>query len=523
MLTNRIQWISLLIILIGASIAQAATYYVSSPSATPAGSDSNAGTSLAAPFATVDKALNHSGFACGDTLIVVANAFYAVGDANFPTWTNCSLTSVIESSNRYLLTTIGWRTNPANDSANYGKLAFNFQGLNAQAEVHGMAAPLNGCTYQDITVTIANPGRFSVPCTIGGMSNGDQVELEVINANPFPTVNLPTTSSVALVFGKHYYVKNCTGGSGCGTLGASFELENSPGSGSLNITACDSSCQGGASGRVVLAKPVMVNTSTGVLTSPDDMTVIGNNTPIMVSAAGLQSYGTLPTTTPTQIATNTIYYAVSVSGRTLKIALTLGGSPLNFSDVGTGMVSIANANVPHNWRISGLELAPNGSHLLGYLLQLGGGTELGTLGMPSNMEVDRLYMHGNDTPALGGYQALARCISENGVNIYVHDSYCAGATYSEAQGIFSMQSRGAVYRNNFIEGTTENSMCGGYSQAVVCLVVINFGNRIITTSHRSGSICPALEFLPWEWTSVFTTLLIRNERAANGGSTLGRR
>jgi hypothetical protein len=75
------------------------------------------------------------------------------------------------------------------------------------------------------------------------------------------------------------------------------------------------------------------------------------------------------------------------------------------------------------------------------------GLELSPIGMPRNLEVDRLYMHGNDTVALGRHDTLGRCIWENGVNIYVHDSYCSGATYSESQGFSGDQSQGAVYQN----------------------------------------------------------------------------
>jgi hypothetical protein len=203
--------------------------------------------------------------------------------------------------------------------------------------------------------------------------------------------------------------------------------------------------------------PVSVDLSSSTFTSPDALTLIGNGTPIVFSAAGSQSYGTLPV----PLKLDTIYYVINVSGRTFQVSETFGGSKVTILTDGFGILSIANTNVPHNWAFRGLELAPNGGALLGYLLQLGGGTELSIYGMPGNMEVDRLYMHGNDTPALGSHQLLARCISENGYKIYVHDSYCSGATYSEAQAVLGIQSQGAVYTNNFLEGATENVMCGG--------------------------------------------------------------
>jgi len=469
----------------------AASYYVSS-----AGNDSNVG-SLASPWLTLQHAV--SSIACGDTINIVANGSYVAGDANLPFLAGCVATNTIQSSAIAQFAPVGYRTNPAKDSAIYGKLQFTNQGISAAAEVHGNVLPTWNCAYMNHfnsgnLVTIANPGVFTVGCAagmIGGLANGDQLEFAagtVFIAGTGTSFADPPVYAIPspLVEHQHYYVVNQSGN---GASGATFEVASTPGGTPIQITACDSNCQNRAS----VAKVVGVSTSTSILTSPNDLVNIANDTPIVLATAGLQSYGTLPTTTPTQIALDTIYYVVNkTDAKHFQIALTPGGTPLTFTSVGKGMFSIANANVPKGWAFRGLELAPNGGALLGYLLQLGGATELSPVGMPGNFEVDRVYMHGNDTVALGQHQDLARCINENGVRVYVHDSYCSGATYSEAQAVLSTQSQGAAYVNNFLQGATENVMCGGAipSGGLTCghhLFQGNYFHKPTTWKYTTGT------------------------------------
>ena len=67
----------------------AATFYVASPASSPIGSDSNPGTQ-AAPWQTVQHAINN--MSCGDTLNVVADGNYVLGDVT-------SLPSALTSPN----------------------------------------------------------------------------------------------------------------------------------------------------------------------------------------------------------------------------------------------------------------------------------------------------------------------------------------------------------------------------------------------------------------------------------------
>jgi hypothetical protein len=107
----------------------AATYYVSS-----AGTDSNDGSS-GLPWLTLQYAVNH--VACGDTIIVVANGMFIDADANLPLLGYCANPNIIKSSLWSLFAPSGYRTNPVNDSALYGKLQFTNHGISAAAEVHG--------------------------------------------------------------------------------------------------------------------------------------------------------------------------------------------------------------------------------------------------------------------------------------------------------------------------------------------------------------------------------------------------
>ncbi len=430
-----------------------ATYYVASSASTPPGNNSNPGTA-AAPWLTVAYAVANMG--CGDTLNVVADGNFVAGDATLPPLSNCASTTTIQSSALAKFAPAGYRTNPATDGPNYGRLQMSASGIVSGAEVHGNSYGMPySCTWTGFSsITVANPGIFTVNCAAGlRIAIGSPVEFEISTNYPFPSVTLPAP----LVFGQHYYVASanfsCIMVYGCGP-GSTFSVAATPGGTPIQITACDSNC----SANTIAAAPVGVNTSTSVLTSPDAFVNITNGTPVAFAAAGQQSYGTLPA--PLQL--NQTYYVVNLSGLNFQVAATLGGSFITLTTVGTGLTSVANTNVPHNWAFRGLEFAPLGSTILYGMLQLGQATELSINGMVHHMEVDRCYFHGNDPASLGGYYNLVRGIGDNGQYVYIHDSYLSGNTLGESQAIQGAQAVGpTVIANNFMESATEITLYGG--------------------------------------------------------------
>lgn len=454
-----LRWIFLL-----TPAAPAATLYVSSM-----GNDMTGNGTSGAPWLTLARSLDQSNMAghvnCGDTLMVAANgASVSAENAVLPPLPGCGVTTTIQSPRLSEFLPTGYRTNPVRDAALYGKLSCVTACLTTQSEVHGGTYPSYNNTYSRFTtsngsalITIHND-PFAGPGSVGvrGLAVGGQVEFEFISTNPFPAVTLPSP----LVFQQHYYVVaagfSCVVVVGCAD-GSTFEIATTPGGTPIVMGAC-----GGVVGacltEAVVLVPVMVDTATDILTLPDAATsAISNNTQVFVAASGPQTYGVLPT----PLALDTIYFVVNKTDSThLQLSTSLGGAPIDLTTVGTGMFSIATADATHNWALRGLEFLQTGSTYLYYFLQIGVSTELSVLGMPNNMEVDRLYFHGNDD---AGNYSLFRCTVENGFRVYVHDSYCAGGQTSglEVQGFTSIQSQGAAYVNNFIGGATENTICGG--------------------------------------------------------------
>lgn len=478
----------LLCILYTMATASASTFWVASGSSVPVGSDLNAGTQ-AAPWLTVDHALNHSAFTCGDTLMVVVDGHFVAGDVNLPYFANCGATSTIQSSALAQFAPIGYRTNPANDSANYGKLSFTSNGIVAAPKVvsfntvNGAAGVSFNTSTNTVTVSTCS-GCAGIPY----IANGLQVEFEpqyegMVNVN-FPNIVPPT----GLSFLTHYCVSNS---SGAGAPNATFQLKAADCSGSaLTLSGCtvwcsqtvtadpSGSCMVGTAqfntsdfigwtcpagtwttnpqGPFIAAVlPLSVNTSTSVFTMPNNYgtAAMVNNQALAFGAAGYQLYGTLPA--PLQLDTR--YYATNVSGLTFQVSLVPGGSPLTITSVGTGWVSVSSTDLPNNWLLDGLELSPNGTSVPFTILSLGQATESSTVGMVHHIELRRSYIH--DNPPTAG---IVHAIFENGRYFTLRDSWVIGANDGEAQAYSCVGSPGpTLVVNNFMEASGEVSLCGG--------------------------------------------------------------
>lgn len=473
-------------------------YYVASSSSSPAGSDSNAGTQ-AAPWLTVQHSVNN--MACGDTLTVVADGHFMAGDANLPAFSNCGQTTTIQSSLLNLLAPSGYRTNPANDSAAYGKLTFTSQGIAAAPAIWTFNSSFSyaGVSFNTSTsvVTIANGNGLTYP----NLANGSVVELEVsLEAASYGQIVYPAISAPGgLTYLQPYYVINCGSGPAgsaghpqtCGQVNSQFQLSLTSGGSAVSIASCgagsycaqtvatdpsgsctlgsiqynttDSTTWGCANGSSWAQSNVFqnfgattfVNLSANTLTMPNNggTGTLANGMGLTFSSAGFNVYGTLPA--PLQL--NTVYYVESLSGLTFKLAATPGGTPIALTSAGTGMISVSSAMVPSNWAFRGLEMLPNGTNSPFYFLEFGNGSETSLNGMVTGMEVDRCYLHDNPPT-----RSIVHAVLDDGRYISIHDSWIVGANDGEAQAIAGIESPGPTsIQNNFLEAAGEVTLYGG--------------------------------------------------------------
>jgi hypothetical protein len=423
----------------------ATTYYVGST-----GSDSNTTAQaqvITTPWLTVQHSLNN--MACGDTLLVIANGSYVTGDAILPYFSGCTLYTNILSSNLALFNPPGYRTNPANDSANYGKLQIaGSSGIVAQPEVHGSfytsgVGNYGACNISSITSSVFTLGY----CGSGlpNLVNGSQIEFELNMQGSFTANAIPAPLTIL----QHYYVVNCTGM--CGTATSTLQVSATSGGTPITITACDSTCIA----QTIISEPLQFTAGSSTITSPDTLTSYTNGTPVALAAVGFQRFGTLPT----PFALDTVYYIVNVSGQTFGLAATSGGAAITATSVGLGPLAIANTNLPHHWRIAGLEFVDQNDSPNYNMLVLGSGNETSVLvGVVNHIEVDHNYFH--DTP--GHTNGPTRAIADNGAYNYFHDNYIAGMRGGEAQAIGGWGSPGpTAIINNFLEAGGENTLYGG--------------------------------------------------------------
>lgn len=443
-----------LILFLFALSLQAATYYVASASSSPAGNDSNNG-SIGAPWLTLNHAMQT--IACGDTVNIVADGNRVAGDSNIPYLSGCSSTTTIQSSKTAMLQPVGYRTNPASDSANYGKLTMTGQGIWAQVEGHGSYS--SGCLLTTLSSDTFTLGFCNIGWITGNVSNGTAIFLEVANEG----FNTAATVPAGLTTLTHYYIVNC---SSCTGSGGTFKLAATPGGAAITGLTCNSpSCVIGA---VRIYEPLQVNTSADTITSPDTLSVMGTNTPIYFSAASLQlSTLTTPAAAlPSPLQLDTLYYMVNVSGRQFQVATSPGGSAIDLTTVGTGGFSMSDSRAPNHFKFDGLELMQAAGHaIFGGMFIFGSGNEASTLGMVNNMEVGRTWIH-EDPSQEGQPTGPQRGIFDNSATLSVHDNYIAGMTNGEANGIAGCGSPGpTTVTNNFIEASGENILYGGCNPA----------------------------------------------------------
>jgi hypothetical protein len=134
----------------------------------------------------------------------------------------------------------------------------------------------------------------------------------------------------------------------------------------------------------------------------------------------------------------------------------------------TNTAAIKAAPGARGYRLVGLDIAPDASlQQLTNLVELGGGADTTVDTEPSDIVIDRSYLHGNDS---GNFR---RGLVMNGAGLAVIDSYIANFhdANGDSQAIAGWNGPGPFrIVGNFLEAASENIMFGGSDPAVPNLV-----------------------------------------------------
>jgi hypothetical protein len=128
----------------------------------------------------------------------------------------------------------------------------------------------------------------------------------------------------------------------------------------------------------------------------------------------------------------------------------------------------------HHYRIVGIEFASAPGLYNWQLISLGDGNETSTTLLPSYIELDRVYVHGD--PSVGG----KRGITMNSRYTTLKNSYLSDfkSTIQDANAIAGWNGPGPfTIENNYIEASTENIGFGGSTPAIANLVPSNITIR----------------------------------------------
>jgi hypothetical protein len=127
-----------------------------------------------------------------------------------------------------------------------------------------------------------------------------------------------------------------------------------------------------------------------------------------------------------------------------------------------GRAALMASNGASGYRIVGIEFTSTSSRYNYGLIVLGNG-EARPESVPSNIEIDRSYVHSN-----GGRGSVRRGIALNSADTTIKNSYIEGFAYpgEETQGICGWTgTRNVRIYNNYVEGGAENIMFGGADPA----------------------------------------------------------
>jgi len=127
------------------------------------------------------------------------------------------------------------------------------------------------------------------------------------------------------------------------------------------------------------------------------------------------------------------------------------------------MAALAAAPGAHHYRIVGVELTTAAGMYNGGIVRLGHGSETVASALPHDIELDRVYIHGD--PAVGS----KRGVTMNGKALTVRNSWISDfkSSIQDAQAICGWNGPGPfTILNNYLEATGENIMFGGAEPAL---------------------------------------------------------
>jgi hypothetical protein len=134
------------------------------------------------------------------------------------------------------------------------------------------------------------------------------------------------------------------------------------------------------------------------------------------------------------------------------------------------------------YRLIGLDVGPDTSlQQLVNLIELGGGADVSADTEPSDIVIDRCYLHGNDS---GNFR---RGVLMNGVRLAVIDSYLANFHDSsgDSQALGGSNGPGPFkIVNNYLEAASENILFGGSDPAIPNLVPSDIEVRLNLSTKR---------------------------------------
>ena len=112
----------------------------------------------------------------------------------------------------------------------------------------------------------------------------------------------------------------------------------------------------------------------------------------------------------------------------------------------------------HHYRLTDLELSVAAGVYTFRVIALGSGSATTVEGLASNIELNRLYIHGD--PQVGG----KRGVEANSASTVIKNCWISGfrSEFQDSQGINAINGPGPfTIVNNYVEGGAENIMFGG--------------------------------------------------------------
>jgi hypothetical protein len=182
------------------------------------------------------------------------------------------------------------------------------------------------------------------------------------------------------------------------------------------------------------------------------------------------------------IAFDRLYYVRLLSPTAIQIRTVPDGTVVPLGTTNGSGLRVALAAAGSNYVLRGLELsaAPGRPHQYG-LVELGGIDASHRDGLPDNVTLDRVYIHG-----LLDQNGPRHCLMLNARRFAVLDSrieHC-NKEYEESKGIAAVQAPGpGIIRNNYIEGASINILFGGDYVRISGLVSGDRGGINIQGNH----------------------------------------